>query len=562
MKKIICLLLVLLLVVSVITSCGIVDNIPDAGTPGTEQNGGVTNGGNESQGNENDNTGTGNNNPGGENNDQGNENQGNPGNGNCLSKEMHIDSDNNGACDICTADVVITLDIYGINDLHGKVFDTDSQIGVDELTTYLKNAETRDEEYVFLSSGDMWQGSAESNITKGMLVTDWMSHLGFASMTLGNHEYDWGEEYIRENANVADFPFLAINVYSTVTGKRVEYCQPSVIVERGDLKIGIIGAIGDCYSSISADKTQGIYFKTDSDLTSLVKAESERLRNVENVDIIIYSIHDGYEQSASGSVASSRLTSYYAQELSSGGYVDVVFEGHTHQKYAFYDSYGVYHLQNGGDNKNGIAHVELDVNFANNRVNTNTAGIIEYTTYSSMAQDKIVDDLREKYAEAIGNAFGKVGYNSKYRDDSEIEQLTAELYYQLGIEVWGDEYDIVLGGGFLRTRSPYNLAKGDVTYSDLMMLMPFDNEIVLCSVKGSDLNRKFFNSTNDDYYIAYGAYGETVKKSINSGATYYIVVDMYTAQYSYNNLTVVATYDSNVFARDLLADYVRNGGLE
>ena len=41
----------------------------------------------------------------------------------------------------------------------------------------------------------------------------------------------------------------------------------------------------------------------------------------------------------------------------------------------------------------------------------------------------------------------------------------------------------------------------------------------------------------------------------------YVVTDTYTAYYSYNNLTVVDTYDPAVFARDLPADYVTDGGL-
>ena len=124
-------------------------------------------------------------------------------------------------------------------------------------------------------------------------------------------------------------------------------------------------------------------------------------------------------------------------------------------------------------------------------------------------------------------------------------------------------YDvIVLGGGFLRTRSPFNLYSGEVTYSDLMMLMPFDNQIVLCSVKGSDLLSKFFKTSNEDYHIYYETYGEQVYASIDSNATYYIIVDSYTSQYKWNNLTVVDTYDDYTYARDLLAEYIREGGLE
>ena len=603
MKRIICLTLVFLLIFSTLVSCGIVDTIPGANqdaninnpdntpngdqggsngttdTPGNDDNQGNTPG-DDNPGNDDNQGNTPGNNPGDDNpgntDTPGDDNPGNtdnpgnnPGNndgpninqGNCLSKEMHVDSDSNGLCDNCTADVVITLDIYAINDLHGKVFDTDSQIGVDEMSTYLLGANNRDEQYILISSGDMWQGSAESNITKGLLVTDWMNYLGFVSMTLGNHEYDWGEDYIRQNAAVANFALLAINVYDKSTNKRAEYCQPSVIVERGDLKIGIIGAIGDCYSSISGDKVEGVYFKTGSELTELVKQESDRLRNVEGVDIVIYSVHDGYDSALSGEQSVNKLSAYYGAELSRGGYVDVVFEGHTHQKYSFYDTAGVYHFQNGGDNKNGISHIELDVNFANNKVKVNSAGIVTYDTYASMASDKIVDDLRVKYADLLEEAFGYLGYNAAYRKDSYIEQLTADLYYELGIETWGDKYDIVLGGGFLKTRSPYNLQKGDVTYSDLLTIMPFDNQIVLCSIKGSDLKKKFFETTNSDYYISYCSYGESVKNSINSNATYYVVVDMYTAQYAPNNLTVVEYYDDYTFARDLLAEYVKAGGL-
>ena len=33
-------------------------------------------------------------------------------------------------------------------------------------------------------------------MTQGQILTDWMNDLGFAAMTLGNHEFDWGEAAI------------------------------------------------------------------------------------------------------------------------------------------------------------------------------------------------------------------------------------------------------------------------------------------------------------------------------------------------------------------------------
>ena len=572
MKKIIVLLLLLALTLSALSSCdllppGIFDTQGDVNNGGNtdgENNGGSGDGGN-NDGENNGGSGDGGNNDGensGGNTDGGNIDGGNAGDGSCKTKIDHIDTDENGICDTCSADVVITLDFYAVNDLHGKVFDTDKQVGVDELSTYLKGAAGRDEQYIFLSSGDMWQGSAESNITKGQIVTDWMSALGFVSMTLGNHEYDWGSQYIRENAEIADFPLLAINVYDISTNKRVDYCQPSLVVDRGELKIGIIGAIGDVYSSISSDKVSDVYFKTGSELTALVKAESERLRAL-GCDFIVYSIHDGYDKNSSsvGSISALELSAYYDTSLSREGYVDLVFEGHTHKRYVLYDNYGVYHLQNGGENA-GIAHIELDINFVTDSFKVNLGEIVSSSTYAGYAADPIVSELEEKYKDIIGGAFDVLGYNSAQRNSEFIEELVAELYYQAGVERWGDEYDIVLGGGFLRCRSPYYIYKGEVAYSDLMAVMPFDNEIVLCSIKGSDLKSKFFETSNDDYHVYYESYGATVKGSIDPNKTYYIVVDSYTSQYAYNNLTVVEVFDKVTFARDLLAGYIKSGGLE
>ena len=140
--------------------------------------------------------------------------------------------------------------------------------------------------------------------------------------------------------------------------------------------------------------------------------------------------------------------------------------------------------------------------------------------------------------------------------------MCADLYLKAGLEEWGEEYEIFLGGGYLKTRSPYNLEAGNVCYKDLQSLMPFDNEIVLCSVSGADLSNKFVNTSNRDYHCSYSEFGEKNKSDIDFSKTYYIVVDSYTSDYAFNRLTVIKRYSKlNFYARDLLAEYVKNGGL-
>lgn len=461
----------------------------------------------------------------------------------------HVDANNDGWCDVkdCGIYVIETIDFYNFNDLHGKFENMDNNEGVDELTTYLENRKNIDDHVVILSTGDMWQGGTASNGTHGRIVTDWMNYLGFEAMALGNHEFDWGQEAIKTNIALAEFPILAINIYDNTTGQRVDYCQPSVMIERGGAQIGIIGAIGDCYSSISSDKTQGINFKVGSALTSLVKAESVKLREA-GADIIVYLIHDGTTYS------DMNISDYYDVSLSSGGYVDLVFGGHTHSYYITTDAYGVPHVQGGGDNSKGMTHVELDVNFANGNIDINVTDYVEVNSVKNLDDAPIVQELLDKYWDEIGWMYDSLGYNATIRKSNAIKSMVAKLYYEAGVEKWGDKYDIVLAGGSLNTRSPYDLAAGEVLYGDLQTILPFDNALYLCKIKGSNLKSKFLNNSS------YTVYSTISSSQVKDNQYYYIVADSWTALYAWAQCETVELYDETTYARDLLAKYIQSGG--
>ncbi len=465
----------------------------------------------------------------------------------------HSDVNDDGICDLCEVTLRVDLSFYAVNDLHGKFMDTSGQPGVDEFTTYMKQlyADPAREE-ILLSSGDMWQGTVESSTTKGQLMTEWMNDLGFVSMTLGNHEYDWGSAVLEPNSELADFPFLAINV--TENGTMPGYCKPSVVVERSGLKIGIIGAIGDCLSSISGEFQGGLSFAQGERLTSLVKAEAERLRKEEGCDFIVYSIHEGgsgYSSSGITKVTNSRI-SYYDTSLSDG-YVDLVFEAHTHKSYILEDEYGVYHLQGGGENK-GVSLAEVSFNTVTKEY-TVAPRVLGKSIYaaSSLDDDPVVEELFEKYFPDSDPYNTVLGENATEWDSSDIADKVAALYYEKGVEVWGAQYDIVLGGGYLKTRSPYDLARGSLTYADIFSVLPFDNAIVLGKIKGRDLKARFL-VPKDNYHVYYPSYFD-----VSDSADYYIIIDSYTSTYRDNNITEVARLEEAIYARDLLAQYVSDG---
>lgn len=463
----------------------------------------------------------------------------------------HADSNNDGICDNCKGSVIEKVDFYAINDIHGSLSEKE-EVGVGGLTTYLLDAQKNGNAFV-ISGGDTWQGGSESNNTFGLLATEWLNYIGCVSMTLGNHEFDWSTEAIRQNAEIANFPFLAINVYDRATNERSSFCQPSVMVESGNAKIGIIGAIGDCYSSISASVCADVYFKVGGELTSLVKAEAEALRS-QGADYIVYSLHDGGSRIRNGSTLSA--LDWYDTSLSNG-YVNLVFEGHSHQSYTYYDNYGVNHVQAGGYN-DGISHASISINIANGK---STTGVeyIKNRVYKDLAKDDIIEELSKKYIEQVGDPDRVIGYSSRSIRSDELSEIMAKAYYQLGLEKWGD-YDIVLGGGYIGPRKPYNIDRGNVTVRTIQAIFPFNNSMMLCSIKGVDLRDKFFNTENSKYHISYGSYGVEIRDKLNSGEglydTYYIVVDSYSSDYAPNRLTVVDSLGNSVYPRDLLQDYL------
>jgi 2',3'-cyclic-nucleotide 2'-phosphodiesterase (5'-nucleotidase family) len=221
------------------------------------------------------------------------------------------------------------------------------------------------------------------------------------------------------------------------------------------------------------------------------------------------------------------------------------------------DEYGVVHLQNRGDNKGGISHVEVAFNTMSGSFSVNTKDLVSTDVYGSLFDDPIVHELLEKYKDEIAIANQVIGQNKYKRNSTYLRQTVARLYYELGVEEWGSEYEITLGGGFLQTRSPYDLPAGEVKYGQLQSLLPFDNDLVLCSIKGSDLLNRFINTDNSNYYISGDA---ALMSSVEPDGTYYVVVDNYTSSYEPNRLTVVEEFVSGIYARDLLAEYISEGG--
>ena len=201
-----------------------------------------------------------------------------------------------------------------------------------------------------------------------------------------------------------------------------------------------------------------------------------------------------------------------------------------------------------------MTHVEVDVNFANGEIKLNITDYVQHSQCQNLADAPIVQQLLDKYWDEIGWMYENLGYNAVTRNSTTIGNTVAKLYYEAGVAKWGDKYNIVLAGGSINTRSPYDLYPGYVQYGDLQALLPFDNPLYLCKIKGSDLKSRFLNNSD------YSKYATISASQVVDSQYYYIVADSWTALYAWARCTTVELYDEDTFARDLLAEYIKNGG--
>ena len=393
-----------------------------------------------------------------------------------------------------------TFSIYSINDTHGSIEeDAESssyQPGLVNLDYAIKNDEDFTDYSILLSAGDMSQGSGLSNISKGDCMMESMNAMGFDAMTIGNHEFDWGIEGIERMQEKANFPFLGINITNKDDGEIADFSQPSTIIQKGAVKVGVIGSIyKDISSSISASAIQDILFTDD---VPLVEAEAERLKVEEECDLVIVETHQG----GSTAAASAFLKS---------SYIDGVFGGHDHQFTNISNSDNSCYFLEAGSNSKGYA--KMTFSLKENQYEA-AGGFWHKVTESESygATSPLVLAVINKYLDIVGDVLDEVVAE---RDDrfsrSNLGTLITEAMMDYAKNTEGGE-DIAVAvhnrGGIRDTWTSTTDSDGDglfdITYSDIYSVMPFDNQVQWIMLTGTDLINACKNHYHSKNYEVVG----------------------------------------------------------
>ena len=382
---------------------------------------------------------------------------------------------------------------------------------------------------VVVDSGDMYQGTLESNLFEGEPVVRAYNAIGYAGAALGNHEFDFGPVgpssvprtpgddplgAVKKNVALATFPFLSANVIDRNTGTTPSWARRSVIVDAGGAKIGVIGlSLEDTANVTMAANVRTLEF-TDP-LAALIR-EAAALRSA-GADAIVVTAHIGgrcRDMQDVMDVASCEPDQQAVRLIRSipAGTVDVYFGGHTHSQVRQIIN-GVVVLQALPFSQE-FATVDILVDTEANRVLADRTTIRPHTmicrvVYSgtercdprnapagatlvprivggrAVEPDAKLTALVTPYLEQVTEKRNeKVGitttapFTRNYQRESALGNFIADAMRE-----WAEADIAFINSGGIRA----NLREGELVYGDFFEMSPFDNYPAVLMMTGEQI---------------------------------------------------------------------------
>ena len=426
-----------------------------------------------------------------------------------------------------------TLSVVGTNDVHGAMLPVDGNRGLTVFAGYLANLrETREQDggaVLLIDAGDMWQGTLESNLSEGASVVAAYNVLAYDAAAIGNHEFDFGpvgqkatpadenddpRGALKQRATEATFPFLAANLVDQKTGQPVDWpnVQPSVLIKRGDIKVGILGLLAkNTLTATMAANTRGLGV---APLALTATREARKLRQA-GAALVIVTAHaggrcDAFEDPLD--LSSCNLSDEImrvALDLPVG-LVDQIIAGHMHQ--------GIAHEVNGVaiissfSRSNAFGRVDYEFNRADQSIgsrkisplqricgyvdNTNgecivdddVSGAAQVARYSGRVVSpdarlaEIAAHAAQRASELKSERLG-VYLETPITREGRSNSAIGHLYTDIVLDAVGGDVVIhnVVGG--IRA----DLPQGDLSYGAVYEMYPFDNLGVQLNLSGAEL---------------------------------------------------------------------------
>jgi 5'-nucleotidase/UDP-sugar diphosphatase len=398
------------------------------------------------------------------------------------------------------------LNLLHINDFHSRIepinkFDSTCSAeeegkkecfgGAARLKTAIdqRRAALSGQNVLLLNAGDNFQGSLFYTTYKGAAEAEFLNDMKFDVMTVGNHEFDDSEDGLATFLDKVKFPVISANVLAADGSKLGDRIKPSLVLDVGGQKIGIVGAVTNDTEEISSPGPKILI----ADDVQTITAAVEDLKK-QGVNKIIALTHVGYPRDLA---AIAKIPD-----------VDVVVGGHSHSLLSNTDpkAEGPYPtmVDNPGGYKVPVVQAasyskylgDLVVDFDDNGVVKSAKGdpiLIDssFTPDPAMTariaeMAKPIEELRKK---VIGSSEGPIdGDRTVCRvEECSMGNLVADAMLDRG-KSQGMSIAIQNGGG-LRA----SIDGGDVTQGEVIIVLPFQNTLATFQLTGADIRKALEN---------------------------------------------------------------------
>jgi 5'-nucleotidase len=251
--------------------------------------------------------------------------------------------------------IASTTDRHGWYDSHHEARTAPPYGGLPLLGGYLQNLRSnRQGQVIVVDSGDLFQGTLESNLFEGEPVIKGYNALGYNAAAVGNHEFDYGPAgpdsvartpgqdplgALKKNAAAAKFPFLSANLTEKATGKTPSWAKRYTMVSSGGAKVGIIGLSTPDTPNVTMSANVTTLTFGDPVAATVIAAKELRAAGADAVIVIAHMGGRCKNIDTNPADTSTCETDQEAMRFLNAlpkGTIDAYFAGHTHSQMRHY----------------------------------------------------------------------------------------------------------------------------------------------------------------------------------------------------------------------------------
>ena len=421
-----------------------------------------------------------------------------------------------------------SVQVLQLSDLHGAIEVSATNIGAAVLASAFANDRKNAAATVTLSSGDnIGAAPPISTEFEEMSTIESMNLMKFDASTFGNHEHDRNLAHVQKVIGASDFQWVSSNYGDSslaVLKSGTKAAKSFIIIERGDVKIGIVGSntettIEQVFPG-NLDYTDAAGVKRTIEIQAGVDGINAAIKAAKKAgaDLVVAVIHQGWSESVGG--VSVGVLNEMATEIKGAA---AIYGGHSHQ--TFTTVVPVEKSTTGtlvGQTLNaGVEYTrsQICVNTSSNRVLGSSIETIKRAAVATVVADAPTAALVKKYKDQMtGKLDTKIGAVAGTFPRGGTPAVERSGENPMGIYIadllrakYKTDFALTNGGGIrdtfpAKTYTPVDtklVRTGtgplDVTLGDALTVYPFGNQVATTVVTGENLWKALENGVGGNY---------------------------------------------------------------